>query len=121
MSSTDDYEQLAAALFDEVLEPASRTKNDAGCDPYYPNAPNPSAETYFDVPTPVRRMTPGDFVFPGSGTASELVQALGLYWTAEGEFSLAAACPRLEAIAAAIAKSNSKQSAEVDIFCYTLF
>lgn len=122
MSSTDrDYTKLAEAFFDEILEPHALARRAAGSTPYFPMGPDPDSETYFEQPSPVSRMTAADFGFLGCGNPSGLIEALGLHWLAHGEPLLAGASPRLGAIADAIARRNLEQSADVDIFCYTLF
>src|SRR5436305_91660 len=122
MSSTDgNSAKLAAAFFDEVLEPLARRRQSAGLDAYFPMGPAADAASYFELPFPVARMSAADFEFPGHGTTSGLIEALASHWAAEGEISLAKAAPRLQAIADALAEANKPQSADVDIFCYTLF
>lgn len=122
MNSTDgDHTALAEAFFNEVLEPLALARLAAGSKPYFPMGCDPDAESYFEAPHPVSSMTAPDFDFPSCGSASSLIEALGRHWFAEGETVLAAASPRLGAIADEFARHNRAQSAEVDIFCYTLF
>jgi hypothetical protein len=121
MSSTDDYVPLAGALFDEIVEPLARAKRAAHATPYFPSSPDARSGTYFERPSPVGRMTPADFEFPGNGSATGLIAELSRFWTETGEPELAAAAPRLVAIADAIAAMNARATGDVDIFCYTLF
>lgn len=122
MSSTEgDFEKLAGSFFDQVIEPlawAKRTSFETG---YFPLGPDADAQTYFEEPTPLRRMTPADFEFAGSGSAAGLIAELSRYWAREGETALAATSPRLLQIADALKRRNSKPNGDVDIFCYTLF
>lgn len=122
MSSTEpDFEALARAFFDEVIDPLARAKRAANHPAYFPPGPDRDAETYFEAPSPVARMTPADFEFPGDGNAAGLIAELARHWSEEGEKELAAAVPRLSGIAEAIRQKNAQPSADVDIFCYTLF
>jgi len=121
MSPTENYVPLAGALFDEVLEPLARARRAAGARPYFPCRADDQSDTYFEPPSPVGRMTPADFEFPGNGTSAGLITQLSRHWAEEGEAELAAAAPRLVAIAEAIAVMNARATGDVDIFCYTLF
>jgi len=122
MSSTEkEFAQLAGAFFDDVIEPLAGAKRAEGCCSYFPAGPDEDAMTYYEAPSPVARMTRADFEFVGNGTAAGLVAELARHWDQGGERELAAAAPRLLAIADAIKRRNAQPSGNVDIFCYTLF
>ncbi|MBA3913638.1 MAG: hypothetical protein H0X25_07230 [Acidobacteriales bacterium] len=115
-----DHVRLAYSLFDEVLAPLACDKRQAGASPYFPAGPDPTAASYF-LPSPVRKMTPTEFQFPGGGSASGLIADLAKHWSEEGEVVLAAITPRLTAIADALSQAAASQDGSIDIFCYTLF
>lgn len=111
---------LSKALFDQVLTPLAVSRRDARATPYFPPWRQADAKSYFNRSS-VTKMSPADFEFPGGGTPDGLVQALVQFWTAENEPALAAAGPRLKAIAEALREEAAAESGNVDIFCYTLF
>ena len=122
MSSTEsDFERLAESFFDQVIEPLARAQRRSSGIGYFPLGPIADAETYFEAPTPLRRMKPADFEFAGIGTAAGLIAELSRHWANEGETALAASSPRLLEIADALKRRNSQPNEAVDIFCYTLF
>ena len=122
MSSTEsEFEELAGSFFDDVIEPLARAKQTSVGLDYFPLGPDADAETYFETPTPLRRMEPADFEFAGNGTAAGLIMELSRHWAKEGETALADTSPRLLEIADALKRRNSQPNGDVDIFCYTLF
>ena len=121
MSQTEATDaQLAAELFDNVLQPLADARRDAGDQPYFALGPDVGAESYFVRPA-VTSMDAMDFDFPGDGTPDSLIAALASQWAAEGEPVLAAAANRLRSIAHALAAASMRKDGNVDIFCYTLF
>lgn len=112
--------ELSGALFDEVLRPLAKARRDAGAAAYFPGWRDEKAATYFER-SGVSKMSPADFEFPGGGTAEGLIGSLTAFWNAEGEAALAAAGPRLLAIAEALREEAAAETGDVDIFCYTLF
>lgn len=122
MSSTDEdrARRLAGALFDELVTPLAEARKVAGKQAYFPLAGEAGAKTYYEEPV-LRAMQPGDFEFPGGGTAEGLVDALAASWAAEGETDLAAMAPRLKEIAAALREEAAEGDGSVSILCYTMF
>jgi hypothetical protein len=110
--------RLAGNLFDEVIAPLAGEHRSRGEAPPFPLWRDPDAPTYF-VPSTVSRMT--SFDFPGGGTADGLVDALGAYWSAEGEVGLAASVPHLREIVESLRDEFRPDDGSVDIFCYTFF
>ena len=122
MSQTkpNDSARLSGILFDDVLTPLAHARRAAGAPPYFPLGQDAQVDSYFDTSS-VRTMRTADFEFPGGGNAAGLIDALVVYWTAQGDAALAAAAPRLNAIAAALRDEAVQDDGTVDIFCYTLF
>jgi hypothetical protein len=123
MSSTDDniIDQLAGALFDEVVSPLGRSRVSAGKQAYFPTAQDMSALTYYSEPL-ARVMQRTDFEFPGSGTVKGLISALTAHWVAQGEPDLAAMSPRLNEIAEAARDEDAPVGdGDVNIFRYTMY
>ena len=122
MSQTkpNDSARLSGILFDDVLTPLAHARRAAGAPPYFPLGQDARVDSYFDTSS-VRTMRAADFEFPGGGNAAGLIDALTVYWTAQGDAALAAAAPRLNAIAAALRDEAVQDDGTVDIFCYTLF
>ena len=118
--STGASGALSGALFDEVLVPVADARVASGAAPYFPAWRDAAAATYFERSS-VGTMSPADFEFPGGGTAAGLIDAIAAYWLAQGETALAAAAPRLKAIAEALRAEAVADDGSVDIFCYTLF
>jgi hypothetical protein len=122
MNSTDENRpnQLAGALFDEVISPVGNTRATAGEQAYFPTGKDMKATTYYSEPL-ARVMQPADFEFPGGGTVEGLVDALAAHWLAQGETELAAMAPRLKEIAEAWSNEAAAGDDSVSIFCYTMF
>jgi hypothetical protein len=123
MSSTDEniLDQLAGALFDEVISPLGKTRAAAGKQAYFPTAQDMAASTYYSEPL-TRVMQRADFEFPGSGTVKGLIGALAAHWIAQGEADLAAMAPRLNEIAEASSDEDAPTSdGDVTTFCYTMY
>ena len=122
MSQTkpNDSARLSGMLFDDVLIPLAHARRAAGVPPYFPLGQDAQVDSYFDTST-VTTMRAADFEFPGGGNAEGLIDALAVYWTAQGDAALAAAAPRLNVIAAALRDEAVQDDGTVDIFCYTLF
>lgn len=122
MSSTDDniLDQLAGALFDEVISPLGRIRAAAGKQAFFPTAKDTDALTYYSEPLS-RVMQRADFEFPGSGTVKGLIGALAAHWGAQGEVELAAMVPRLNEIAEASSNEDVASDGSVSVFCYTMF
>ena len=122
MSQTkpNDSAWLAGTLFDDVLTSLANARRAAHAPSYFPSGQDAQADSYF-VTSSVTTMRAADFEFPGGGNAEGLIDALAVYWTAQGDAELAAAAPRLNAIAAALRDEAVQDDGSVDIFCYTLF
>lgn len=118
--TSSDAQVLSGKLFSEVLLPLAATRRMMGVQPYFAASRDPSKPSYFEQLSR-QPMSDADFEFPGGGSADGLAGALVAHWAAEGEIELAAARPRLEAIATAIGRTAMQDSSDVDIFCYTLF
>ena len=109
-------EDLAGALFDESLVPASEATRASG-QTYFAVTPETAAKSYF-----VQCETGlGAVDFPGGGSAEGLIDALAEHWTKQGEQRLAAMAPRLKQIAAALREEEDRGDGSVDILCYTMF
>ena len=111
---------LSGALFDEILVPLAKARREAGAAPYFPPWRDDATSSYF-TRSSVSVMSPAEFEFPGGGKAEGLVDALTVFWKAEGEAALSGAGPRLKAIAEALQAETAADDGSVDIFCYTLF
>jgi hypothetical protein len=122
MSSTEGKRtrELVAELIDEVIVPLAKSRRDAGEQPYFRLAGEEGMSTYYEEPL-LRKMQAKDFEFPGGGTAGGLIDALAIYWTAQGEIELAAMAPKLKDIAQAARDEAAQSDGSVNIFCYTMF
>jgi hypothetical protein len=122
MSSTESKEarELAAALFDEQVQPLAQARRDAGQQSFYRLHGDPSVASYFQ--SPVRRtMTAADFEFPGGGTPAGLADALAAWWSREGNTELAAMAPALKAIGEALAERTDDGDDTISPLIYTMF
>lgn len=119
MNQTESM-KLSGALFDEVLAPLAEARRAANAPPYFLPWKDETVTSYF-APSQDTRLTSTDFEFPGGGYAEGLVDALEAWWRARGDSELAAAAPRLKAIAKALHSETAHDDGSVDIFCYTLF
>lgn len=111
---------LAGELFDELLVPLAKVRQETRAAPYFAAGPDPTVQTYFS-PSAVTALAADDFEFPGGGDPDALVDALIGHWAAQGESVLADARAKLHAIVDALAESEIADDGTVDIFCYTLF
>lgn len=121
MSQTDapQSEQLAGALFDEVIVPIAQARSSAEEAAYFPLEGDAGVTTYFVEPSQ-RTMSAGDFQ-PHAGTAQGLVDAVTALWAAQGEIDLVALAPRMTEIAEALSTESAESDGMVDVLCYTLF
>ena len=120
LTKTAEANELAGALFDEVVIPLAAARESRGQRPYFERSGKPDAETYFEpATTPV--MQPLDFEFPGGGTPEGLVDALVAYWTQQGDDALAPLAEGLKELARAYREEDLKSDGTVDVLCYTMF
>jgi hypothetical protein len=113
------WEELAGALFDELVVAHAASRRAGDSHDYFPQGRDDRAATYFVEPS-VRVMEASDFE-PHIGHAAGLLDALAASWDAQGETELSALVPRMRRIAEALADDNAQSDGTVDVLCYTLF
>lgn len=118
-TETTPWEELAGALFDELVVAHATTRRSSDSGDYFPLRGDECATTYFVQP-PVRTMEASDFE-PHIGEAAGLLDALAASWVAQGETELSTLVPRMRRIAEALAHDNAQSDGTVDVLCYTLF
>lgn len=126
MSQTDSaqtevpqWEQLAGALFDDVIVPLALERSNQSSADYFPLGPDEQAKTYFVEPS-LAAMQAADFQ-PHPGNADGLINAVAALWAAQGEDNLAQIVGPMSEIAALLALESVQTDENVDVLCYTLF
>lgn len=113
-------DEMAAAIFDEVVIPLAETLRARGRAPAFARAGDATAASYFEPPE-LGVMQPCDFDFPGGGDISGLLEAVADYWRARGDVAHLALIPGLMAVAGKLGEEAMQSDGEVDILCYTMF
>ena len=117
---TESVDDLARSLFDASIVPLGESRRASGKAGYFAIAPDPAAPSYFTSIDPASA-GPNAVDLPGGGRADGLIDALAAFWNGHGDMDLAAAAPALQTLAVAIRAERAQQSADVDIYCYTMF
>lgn len=121
MSPTDEptWDELAGALFDEVIVPLAQARRDASIAAFGSAEREAGTATYFSEPS--SPSISGTAFETSWGDATGLVEALLTHWNDLGESDLQVLGPRFLAIAERLADEPAESDSSVDVLCYTLF
>lgn len=121
MNLTDEptWDELAGALFDEVIVPLAQRRRDASIAAFGSAERQVEMATYFSEPG-VPSISATDFS-TSWGDAGGLVEALLAHWNDQGDSDLGVLGPRFLEIARRLADEPAESDGSVDVLCYTLF
>ena len=119
MTEKKDKDLAAASFFNEVLVPLALEERAKGKS-FFPTHADPKAESYFVEPAR-RAMSRSDFELRALESRTDFISELVALWTEEGHQELAAMAPRLEELAAEMAKHEHEEEADVSDFMYVMF
>nr|WHW29212.1 hypothetical protein [uncultured bacterium] len=121
MNPTDEptWDELAGALFDEVIVPLAQARRDASIAAFGSAERDAGMATYFSEPG--APSISGTEFATSWGDAAGLVEALLVHWNDLGDSDLQVLGPRFIEIAERLAEEPAESDGSVDVLCYTLF